>query len=104
MEESRGGVVLIDEVENGLHYENLQNTWHSIAAMLRSSEGSKKGKIQAFITSHNEECVEEALTVLRDDEVKAFRIEGGVHRAKTEVTEMTRAQALRAIKQGYEIR
>lgn len=47
-----GGIALIDEIENGLHYSTLQDTWaliFDIAARLN---------VQVFATTHSRECLE----------------------------------------------
>jgi len=49
-----GGVVLIDEVENGLHYSAMKDVWRSIALAAR------RGDVQVFATTHSWECIQAA--------------------------------------------
>lgn len=48
---ARGGIVLIDEVENGLHYSVLTNVWQAIAHAARLADA------QIFATTHSQECI-----------------------------------------------
>jgi hypothetical protein len=45
------GVVLIDEIENGLHYSIMTNIWRAIAF------AAKESNTQVFATTHSWECV-----------------------------------------------
>lgn len=51
MVNSRNGVVLIDEVENGLHYSVLVQLWQLIAQMARQLN------VQVFAATHSDECI-----------------------------------------------
>ena len=48
------GSILIDEIENGLHYAVLQNVWQTIDQL------SQKFKVQVFATTHSYECIKAA--------------------------------------------
>lgn len=47
-----GGVALIDEIENGLHYSVLQDMWALIFGL------AARLNVQVFATSHSRECLE----------------------------------------------
>jgi predicted ATPase len=49
-----GGVVLIDEVENGLHYSVQADVWKAIARAARDAN------VQVFATTHSYECIQSA--------------------------------------------
>jgi len=49
-----GGVVLIDEVENGLHYSVMKDVWKAIAVAARQMD------VQVFATTHSYECIQAA--------------------------------------------
>jgi predicted ATPase len=49
-----GGLVLIDEIENGLHHSVLTKVWSAIAQAARSSN------TQIFATTHSWECIKAA--------------------------------------------
>jgi predicted ATPase len=46
-----GGILLIDEVDNGFHYSHLQQIWSAIA------ESAKQFNVQVFATTHSKECI-----------------------------------------------
>ena len=49
---SENGILLIDEIENGIHYSNYPKLWKLIFAT------SREANCQVFITSHSKECIE----------------------------------------------
>jgi AAA15 family ATPase/GTPase len=48
---NKGGVLLIDEIENGIHYTNHKKLWEIIF------QASVDANCQLFITSHSKECI-----------------------------------------------
>jgi len=62
-----GGVVLIDEIENGLHYSVLKNVWKVIDKV------SRKFKVQIFATTHSLECIAAAYEAFSEYEEEEFR-------------------------------
>ena len=63
------GVVLIDEVENGLHHKVLPDVWQAI------DKASKKSNTQVFATTHSRECVRTAHEALVEDDFRLHRLE-----------------------------
>ena len=66
------GTVLIDEVENGLHYSALADVWKAIDAAARDSN------VQVFATTHSWECVvaaQNAFAECGDDDFRLHRLE-----------------------------
>ena len=49
--DSRGGVLVIDEIENGLHYTTIKTLWNAILKM------AELYKVQIFATTHNLETL-----------------------------------------------
>ena len=47
-------LLLIDEIENGLHHDALKDVWHGLATTARSED------IQIFATTHSWECIRAA--------------------------------------------
>ncbi len=97
----KGGVVLIDEIENGLHYSSLQILWK---ALLRVAD---LNDVQVFATTHSYECIG-ALASLMDendgisDQVSLYRIDrnNDKHKAFLYTAEMLRA----GIQEKFEVR
>lgn len=48
------GVVLIDEIENGIYWNKMPNVWGTLRTMCN------KQKVQVFVTTHSLECLEAA--------------------------------------------
>jgi hypothetical protein len=63
-----GGMVLVDEIENGLHHLVMQKVWSSIATFARHYN------VQIFATTHSRECFQAALEALGDDDENEFRL------------------------------
>jgi hypothetical protein len=63
-----GGRVLIDEIENGLHYSVLKNVWQAIAWAAR------KANVQIFATTHSWECLRWVHEAFVEDEIYDLRL------------------------------
>ena len=74
-------IIFIDEIENGIHYTNLDKLWEMILTL------SKEQNVQVFATTHSKECIESYARVAkkledkeiafielckRDKEIKSF--------------------------------
>lgn len=51
---SQSGIILIDEVESGIHYSVMGQVWKGIAAVAREQD------LQVFATTHSYECIRAA--------------------------------------------
>ncbi len=56
-----GGLTVVDEIENGLHYELLPDLWRRLKAMAEASE------VQLFVTTHSDECTQAAIAAFEGD-------------------------------------
>ena len=65
----QGGVLLVDEVENGLHHGVLPDAWRVLEKAVREFD------VQVFATTHSFECVEAAHGVLGADGFRLHRLE-----------------------------
>ena len=65
---SPSGVVLIDEIENGIHHTAMVEIWPNIAILAR------KYDVQVFATTHSAECVRYAHQAFRENEEYDFRL------------------------------
>ena len=74
-----GGVLLVDELENGLHHSVLPDVWRVI------DKASADFGVQVFATTHSFECIEAAHEALGPDGFRLHRIEAedGEHRCVT---------------------
>lgn len=65
---ARGGVLLVDEIENGIHHSIAAEIWRFILDVARDL------KVQVFATTHSYECVQAAQS-LSSDELMLHRID-----------------------------
>jgi hypothetical protein len=95
----RQGVVLIDEVENGLHYSAMSKVWRAIAQAARASE------VQVFATTHSWECICAAHEAFTSDSLYDFRLHR-LERANGDIRAVSLDQDMlgTAIKAGLEVR
>jgi predicted ATPase len=63
----RPDVVLIDEIENGIHYTVLKQVWQGIAEIAAALD------IQVFATTHSRECLEAANRVFVSEDAAQDR-------------------------------
>ena len=70
---AENGVLLVDEIETGLHYEAQTNMWRLIL------ETAKELNVQVFATTHSWDCIaafQEALSQVEDKSIgKLFRLD-----------------------------
>ena len=59
---ARNGILLIDEIDNGLHYSSMPILWKAII------ESAKIYNVQVFATTHNIESLRALNDVLASDE------------------------------------
>ena len=67
-----GGMVLVDEIENGIHYTVMEKVWKAIGAFARNYD------VQLFATTHSRECVyyaHRAFEADEEEEMRFFRID-----------------------------
>jgi len=73
----QNGQLFIDELDNGIHYTNLDKLWKVILTI------SKEQNVQVFATTHSKECIESYARVARkleDEEItfiKMTRLDDG---------------------------
>jgi len=66
--EAQGGVVLVDEIENGVHHSVLKDMWRVVA------ETASLFNTQIFATTHSHECLVAAHEVYMEREHYRFRL------------------------------
>jgi hypothetical protein len=63
-----GGIALVDEIENGLHYSILRNVWRVVA------EAARQFDTQVFAATHSFECIQAAHTAFSENGTYDFRL------------------------------
>ena len=64
--EASGGLVLIDEIENGLHYKALEEIFCTLGNLAKASG------VQIVATTHSDECIQAAHRSLESGDVHEF--------------------------------
>ncbi len=69
--ESKDGVLLIDEIDNGLHYTVMPSPWKLLGTL------AERHRVQVFGTTHNDDIIRSALEVFANEEgtLGLFRID-----------------------------
>ncbi len=87
---AKGGTILIDEIENGLHYSVLTDVWKAIA------DAARRAEAQIFATTHSLECIKAAHEAFEASEKYDFRYHR-LERVKDEIRAVTYGQENLAI-------
>jgi AAA15 family ATPase/GTPase len=97
--QARKGGLLIDEIENGIHYSVMPRVWRSLAML------SKKFDVQLFATTHSNECIRAAHAAFKQERRYDFRLHR-IDRIKKEpkVATFDNKMLSTAIESGLEIR
>lgn len=99
--DAAGGIMLIDEVENGIHYTVLSEFWNMI---LRTAQDYD---VQVFATTHSWDCVRgfsEATAENPDVDCAMFRLGETRNSKRLYATEYSMDDLLVAARQGIEVR
>lgn len=97
---SKGGVLLVDEIESAIHKDAFAKFFNWLFDVARAS------KVQIFATTHSQEALDAMLSVSlkRPDELVAYHLPD--HHAKTKVVKRFAGEILESIRyeQGFDIR
>jgi hypothetical protein len=80
-----GGVLLVDEIDTGLHYTTMESMWRFVI------EAARRLNVQVFATSHSGDCVR-ALAWLQTD-MPELAVEVSVHRVERDAAAAVRYSA-----------
>jgi hypothetical protein len=94
--QARGGVLLVDEIDTGLHYSVLVDMWRLVLETARSLD------VQVFATTHSRDCYEALAAVSEPGrtEISLQRIERG----KVKAVAFTELEIRQAAERGLEVR
>jgi hypothetical protein len=96
---AKGGVLLVDEIDTGLHFTAMEDMWKLIL------ETAKKLNVQVFATTHNSDCWTSLASLASqkqdtEDEITIQRIEPG----KETGVVFTEREMVIAAQRGIEVR
>lgn len=93
------GFLLLDEVENGIHYRVLPDMWRLIFELAR------KNDVQVLATTHSYDCVRGfAQAALENEEVEGRLVQLSSRNGKTYVGELPEKELVIAARQRIEVR
>ena len=97
--QSKGGVLLVDEIDTGLHHTVMRETWEFL------HQAARKYNVQVIATTHSRDCYQSLAAISRDgvsegSEVTISRIERGREAAVS----YTEQEIVAAAKYGTEVR
>ncbi|QTA84672.1 AAA family ATPase [Desulfonema magnum] len=100
---SRGGLLLIDEFENGLHYSVQPQIWNLIFQL------AKKLEVQVFATTHSWDCVNAFQKMIQQHKLEGMLIHlghsiKGSDRGKIIATEYDKDELILATQADLEVR
>jgi hypothetical protein len=93
-----GGILLVDEIENGIHYSIQQDVWKLIV------DGARRLNVQLFATTHSWDCVKafQAATRMSSESGVLIRLESS--RGKIRAIEFDEDELEIATEQQIEVR
>lgn len=101
---ARGGILLIDEIDTGLHFSVLSDMWKLVL------ETSKRLNVQVFATTHSRDCYE-ALAAVLAMKGELSKIGGKasvslqrIERRKPHAIAFSAVEIIRAAERGLEVR
>ena len=66
---AKNGVILVDEIENGIHHSVMEKAWQAVYAV------AQKFNTQIIATTHSYECLEAAKKSLSAEDIRVHRLE-----------------------------
>ncbi len=96
---SENGILLVDEIDTGLHYSVMKRMWRFL------NEASRKYNVQVIATSHSRDCYQSLAKICREDvaegsEVMISRIERG----REEAVQYSEEEIIAAAEHDIEVR
>lgn len=88
--QSRNGIILIDEIDNGLHYKSMPAMWQAVLYAARKFE------VQVFVTTHNIDSLRGLSNVLTEDNDNLLQESVSVYTLRKDKTDV-----LHAIKSNF---
>ena len=91
-----GGVLLVDEIDTGLHYSVMADMWRMVSTVAAA------GSIQVFATTHSRDCYE-SLAAITDSDAGGVTIQR-IERGRGQAVKLSGAAIAAAAKRGIEFR
>ena len=97
---ARGGIIFVDELENGLHHSILEDVWTHARVWMQQWD------VQFVATTHSDECIEAAMAAFEDtpDELAIHKLFSNAETGKVEAMTFTGEALLGARELNLETR
>jgi predicted ATPase len=92
------GIVLIDEIENGLYWEKLPSIWKTLRELCVD-----RG-VQLFVTTHSKECLQSLIEAMEEHEGDFSLIRTGIVNGEHYVEQFAGRPFFAALRGGGEVR
>lgn len=92
------GVLLIDEIENGIYYESFVSLWKTILDLAKSYQ------VQIFASTHSLECIKGLLPSIKNNEQEIMLLRAERQNGASGVTPITGEFFEAALEQNFEVR
>lgn len=93
-----GGIVLIDELENGFHYSHLSQIWESLLSFPRHYD------CQLFISTHSHECLSFAAEFAKRNPTEFAVIRVAMKKNEAQIRILDGYRFVNAVEENIEIR
>lgn len=94
----KGGVLFVDEVENGIFHHGYQALWTALIDL------AKHNRTQLFITTHSLECLRALVPSLRGNEEEILLLRTEREKGSSKLTLIQGKLIQAAIEQGFDVR
>ena len=98
MPEMEGGLIMIDEIENGIYYKRLPMVWKALL------EFSRVYNCQLFVSTHSGECIDAAATLAQETPEEFSVMRTVLEKGETQVRHFNGDRFGDAIEENIEIR
>jgi hypothetical protein len=93
-----GGIILVDEIENGFYYKRLPLMWNAILDFARFYH------CQIFVSTHSEECLKAAASLAEKSPEEFAIIRTSLEGGETKVRSFAGEQFVMAMQEDMEVR
>ena len=98
MPDQTGGVILVDEIENGFYYKRLPMMWEAVLDFARSND------CQIFASTHSAECLEAAAALAEKNADEFSVIRAVLRDGETKLRQFGGDKFIDAMNENIEIR
>ena len=95
---AKGGVLLVDEIDTGLHYSVMENMWRMV------SERAAALAVQVFATTHSRDCYESLAAILQPGSLPSEVTIQRIDPSRGQAVRFSNDDIVAAAERGIEVR